>query len=132
MKKAIYLLILFGFFQASAQRTYNKTYFNNGKIQSEGWMSQNQKVDYWFYYYENGTKKEEGHYEANKKCKWWIFYNSNKEIDKKSEFDNDQLNGFSIFYIKNKIIRAEKYDMGKKIKEWTSISEFKKDNTIFF
>jgi antitoxin component YwqK of YwqJK toxin-antitoxin module len=132
MKKAIYLLILFGFFQASAQRTYNKTYFNNGKIQSEGWMSQNQKVDYWFYYYENGTKKEEGHYEANKKCKWWIFYNPNKEIDKKSEFDNDQLNGFSIFYKKNKIIRAEKYVMGKKTKEWNSISEFKKDNTIFF
>jgi antitoxin component YwqK of YwqJK toxin-antitoxin module len=132
MKKAIYLLILFGFFQASAQRTYNKTYFNNGKIQSEGWMSQNQKVDYWFYYYENGTKKEEGHYEANKKCKWWIFYNPNKEIDKKSEFDNDQLNGFSIFYKKNKIIRAEKYFMGKKTKEWNSISEFKKDNTIFF
>jgi antitoxin component YwqK of YwqJK toxin-antitoxin module len=132
MKKAIYLLILFGFFQASAQRTYNKTYFNNGKIQSEGWMSQNQKVDYWFYYYENGTKKEEGHYQANKKCKWWIFYNPNKEIDKKSEFDNDQLNGFSIFYKKNKIIRAEKYVMGKKTKEWNSISEFKKDNTIFF
>ena len=132
MKKAIYILIIFTFFQASAQRNYTKTYFKNGQLQAEGWLSKNKKVDYWFYYYENGYKKEEGHYEANKKCKWWVFYESNKEINKKSEFEDDQLNGFSLFYKKNKIIRAEKYSMGKKIKEWNSISEFKKDNTINF
>jgi antitoxin component YwqK of YwqJK toxin-antitoxin module len=95
-------------------------------------MHQNKKVDYWFYYFENGNKKEEGHYDANKKCKWWIFYQANKEINKKSEYHDDQLNGFSIFYKKNKIVRAEKYDMGKKIKEWNSISKLKKDNTIYF
>jgi antitoxin component YwqK of YwqJK toxin-antitoxin module len=132
MKKILCICILFAFIQVSAQRSYHKTYFKNGQLQSEGWLNQNQKVDYWYYYFENGNKKEEGHYAANKKCKWWIFYKSNKEMAKKCEFDNDQLNGFSIFYKKNKIIRAEKYDMGTKIKEWNSISEFKKDNTLFF
>jgi hypothetical protein len=43
----------------------------------------------------------------------------------KSEFKNDQLNGFSLFYKKNNIIRAEK-TMGIKIKEWNSLSEFKR------
>jgi antitoxin component YwqK of YwqJK toxin-antitoxin module len=132
MKKAIYILFLFVFIQASAQRIYQKTYFKNGKMESEGWLNQNQKVDYWFYYFENGNKKEEGHYQTNKKCKWWIFYRTNKEIDKKSEFENDQLNGFSLIYKKNSIIRAEKYASGKKIKEWNSLSEFKKDNKISF
>ncbi|MFB0909735.1 MAG: hypothetical protein QMA99_02045 [Flavobacterium sp.] len=132
MKKIIYILILFAFFQASAQRNYIKTYFKNGHLQAEGWLSKNQKVDYWFYYYENGNKKEEGHYEDNKKCKWWVFYESNKEINKKSEF----VRGTGEIRLrrckKNKIIRAEKYSMGKKIKEWNSISEFKKDNTVNF
>jgi antitoxin component YwqK of YwqJK toxin-antitoxin module len=57
MKKAIYILILFVFFQTSAQRSYTKTYFKNGQLQAEGWLIINQKVDYWFYYYENGNKK---------------------------------------------------------------------------
>lgn len=132
MKSLIYLLIIFTFFQASAQRNYQKSYFKNGQLQSEGWLNQNQKVDYWFYYFENGNKKEEGHYTANKKCKWWIFYKSNEAINKKSEFENDQLNGYSLFYKKNKLVKAEKYSMGNKIKEWNSISEFKKDNKISF
>lgn len=132
MKSVIYLLIIFTFFQASAQRNYQKSYFKNGQLKSEGWLNQNQKVDYWFYYFENGNKKEEGHYTANKKCKWWIFYKSNEAINKKSEFENDQLNGYSLFYKKNKLVKAEKYSMGNKIKEWNSISEFKKDNKISF
>jgi antitoxin component YwqK of YwqJK toxin-antitoxin module len=132
MRKVFYILIIFTFFQASAQKKYQKTYFKNGQLESEGWLNQNQKVDYWFYYFENGNKKEEGHYAANKKCKWWVFYKSNEEINKKSEFENDQLNGLSLFYKKNKITRAEKYSMGKKLKEWNSISEFKKDNTVNF
>ena len=132
MKSVIYLLIIFTFFQVSAQRNYQKSYFKNGQLQSEGWLNQNQKVDYWFYYFENGNKKEEGHYTDNKKCKWWIFYKSNEAINKKSEFENDQLNGYSLFYKKNKLVKAEKYSMGNKIKEWNSISEFKKDNKISF
>jgi cellulose synthase/poly-beta-1,6-N-acetylglucosamine synthase-like glycosyltransferase len=36
------------------------------------------------------------------------------------------------FYRSNQIIRAEKYIMGKKTKEWNLVTEFKKDNTINF
>ena len=67
MKKIIYILILFAFFQASAQRNYIKTYFKNGHLQAEGWLSKNQKVDYWFYYYENGNLNLDRNYKDNKR-----------------------------------------------------------------
>lgn len=132
MRKAIYILVLCSFFKMTAQKEYVKTYFKNGTIKSEGWVQQNQKVDYWFFYFENGKTKEQGHYEANKKCKWWLFHNSKGEIVKKCEYINDLINGFSILYRNSQIIKAEKYDMGKKINEWNSLTDFKKDNKISF
>ncbi|EIA08559.1 toxin-antitoxin system YwqK family antitoxin [Flavobacterium frigoris] len=132
MKKGFYILLLFTFFQVSGQKTYLKEHYDNGKLKSEGWLNQTQKVDYWLYYFENGNKKEEGHFINNKKCKWWIFYNSKEAISKKCEFENDQLNGFSVFYKNNQIIRVEKYFMGTKSNEWNSLKEFKKDNKLNF
>jgi antitoxin component YwqK of YwqJK toxin-antitoxin module len=132
VKKGIYILILLAFLKVSAQKSYYKEYYENGKTKSEGWLNQNKKVDYWFYYFENGNKKEEGHFKNNKKCNWWVFYNSNEEVNKKSQFENDETNGFSLFYRNSQIIRVEKHVMGKKIKEWNSSAEFKKDNNRSF
>lgn len=132
MIKGVYILILFSFFKMAAQKEYVKTYFNNGQLKTEGWVHQNQKVDYWFFYFENGKKKEEGHFINNKKCKWWLLYNPKGEIIKKCEFENDLINGFSILYKNSQIIKAEKYNMGKKINEWNSLTDFKKDNKLNF
>ena len=111
------------------EKAYVREFYSNKKIKSEGWMQSNKKQDYWYFYNENGSKKEEGHYENNKKIKWWIFYNTKNNITKKCEYNNDKLNGFSIIYENGEIVKAEKYNAGKKIKEWESIAEFKKDNT---
>jgi hypothetical protein len=43
MKKAIYILFLFVLFRPHSQKVYHKTYFKNGKMESEGWLNQNQK-----------------------------------------------------------------------------------------
>jgi antitoxin component YwqK of YwqJK toxin-antitoxin module len=126
------ITLLSSYSNVVANKIYYKSYFDNQKMESEGWLIQNDKVDYWFFYYENGNKKEEGHYRKNKKVNWWIFYNSNQEVLKKSEFKNDLLNGYSIIYKKGKIVSAEKYKLGKKVKQWDSLSEFKKDNPIYF
>ncbi len=131
MRMLIYILALFSFLPVSGQKSYFKDYFENGKIKSEGWLNQNQKEEYWFFYNENGTKKEEGHFVNNKKCKWWIFYNSKEKVSMKCEFENDKMNGLCIIYKNGGISRAEKYLNGKKIKEWNSVTEFKKDNPIF-
>jgi antitoxin component YwqK of YwqJK toxin-antitoxin module len=131
MIKSIYILIFFTFFQVSGQKKYFKDYFENGKLKSEGWLNQNQKEDYWFFYNENGSKKEEGHFANNKKCNWWIFYKSKEEISMKCEFENDKMNGFCLIYKNDKIVRAEKFQNDLKIKQWNSVTEFKKDNPLF-
>lgn len=118
------------FFQFSDDKIYVKNYFDNGQMKSEGWMKKNQKEGYWFSYYENGNKKEEGHFKNNKKAKWWIYYNVNEGIEKKCEFENDVMNGYCIIYFNGDVVRGEKYQSGKKIKQWNSLSEFKKDNSI--
>lgn len=129
MVKGLFFLLIITIFGNSEQKTYSKTYYPNGKIQSEGWMNQNQKVAYWFFYYENGNKKEEGHYLANKKQKWWLFYDSNETLLRKTEYQNDFPNGLNLLYKNGKIVKAEKYQLGIKIKEWNSLSAYQKDNT---
>lgn len=130
MFKAIYILVLYVSVGFSSDKIYVKTYFNNKKLKSEGWLDNNKKVDYWFFYYENGKKKEEGHFLNNQKTAWWTFYNATSDVSKKCEFKNDRMEGFCIIYKNGNIVRAEKFINGKKIKQWESLAEFKKDNLI--
>lgn len=122
------LLFIFILQTSFTDKVYVKPCFENGKIKEEGWILNGKKTDYWFYYYENGNKKEEGHYQNNKKTKWWIFYDEKEKILKKCEYKNDELNGLTIVYNKNKILKAEKYVNGEKIKTWSNLEEFKRDN----
>lgn len=128
MLKSVILFIVLNFIGNSDVKTYIKHYYPNGKLKEEGWILNDKKTDYWFYYYENGLKKQEGHYKNNQKINWWIFYDEKQTIIKKCEFRNDKMNGLSIIYAKGEIIKAEKYNNGKKVKTWSSLSEFKKDN----
>ncbi|WP_130734085.1 toxin-antitoxin system YwqK family antitoxin [Flavobacterium sp. J27] len=125
-------LFLIVIMSAFGQKTYIKNYYDTGVLKEEGWVENNQKVDYWFFYDKNGVKKEEGHYDKNQKVKWWIFYDAKGKVVKKSEFENNKLNGFTIVYEKNKIIRAEEYTMNKKTNQWESLEAFKKDNPFLF
>ncbi len=111
-----------------SQKEYIKNYYPNKNLKEEGWLINDKKTDYWFYYYENGNKKEEGHYKDNQKTNWWIYYNEKQKVIKKCEFKSNKLNGITIVYTKGEITKAEKYFNGKKIKTWTDLNKFKKDN----
>jgi antitoxin component YwqK of YwqJK toxin-antitoxin module len=128
MLKSVTLLVFLTFFAFGDSKSYVKKYYPNGKIREEGWMIKDKKSDYWFYYYENGFKKEEGHYRNDQKINWWIYYDIKKNLMKKCEYKYDILNGLYLIYKNNKIVLIEKYDMGQKIKSWSTLSEFKKDN----
>jgi len=128
MLKCLTIILFLTSFGITDSKTYIKTYHPNGKLKEEGWILNDKKTDYWFYYHENGLKKQEGHYKNNQKINWWIFYDEKQTIIKKCEFRNDKMNGLSIIYEKGEIIKAEKYNNGKKVKTWSSLSEFKKDN----
>lgn len=130
MFKPIYICLLITIFGFKSDKVYIKSYFDNGQMKSEGWAQNNKKVNYWFFYHENGNKKEEGHFENNKKVKWWIYYSTNETIVKKCQFKNNVMDGLCILYKNGNITSAESYSKGKKIKEWNTISEFKKDNDI--
>lgn len=124
----LFIYFFLSTFVISEDKTYVKNYYPNKKLKEEGWILNNKKTDYWFYYYENGNKKEEGHYKNNLKINWWLFYDENQIMIKKSEYKNGKPHGLSILFTNGQISKAEKYHNGKKIKTWTTLEDFKKDN----
>ncbi len=128
MFKYFTILFFLTSFGISDDKIYIKNYYPNKKIKEEGWTFNDKKTDYWLFYYENGFKKEEGHYKNNQKINWWIYYDEKQIITRKCEYKSNKLNGITIVYAKGEITKAEKYNNGKKIKTWTNLDEFKKDN----
>lgn len=128
--KTVFTMIMLFLLPLLGQKMYLKNYFESGSMKSEGWMTESQKTDYWYYYYENGNKKQEGHYVANKKADWWLFYNINGRISKKVEFKNNLQEGLCLIYKNGELIKAEQYKAGVKINEWTTLSDYRKDNPL--
>ena len=141
-------------FSKPTKREYQRTYHNNGHIASEGWILSNKRDGYWKIYHENGNlsqqgnykynKREgywyfysenalplkEGHYADNLKTNWWLFYDSQGRINHKCQLNQDLKNGYCLRYTNERLVLAEKYNKGKKIKEWTSFSAFQKENSL--
>ncbi len=154
MKLFVSLLFLFITFNASAEKKYQKNYYDNGTIESEGWLIDNQKNGYWKFYYNNGVikkegrflnnkptkywyfytsngnKKSEGHYLNGEKANWWLFYDDMEKINHKCQLQFNQKNGYCLMYKNEKLISAAKFKAGKKIKEWTNFKSFKKENNL--
>lgn len=151
----IIILILCCSVNSFAQKTYQKEYYDSGQMKEEGWLLDGKKVDYWKFYFENGNLKQEGSYKKDKKVKywyfytenaiiekeghfnkgikedWWLFYDENGIVNYKCQLENNQKNGYCLVYKEEEIIKASKFKGGKKIKEWISLSSFKKENNIF-
>ena len=137
-----------------AQQTYHKSYYDNGKIEKEGWIKDNQKTAYWKFYYKNGnlskeghfsggletkywyfyrqdsSKEKEGHFENGQQIDWWLFYNNYGTLNFKCQFKNDLEHGYRLCYKGEELQKIEQYKNGQKIKEWTDIESFKKDNKL--
>ncbi|MFT5846097.1 MAG: antitoxin component YwqK of YwqJK toxin-antitoxin module [Psychroserpens sp.] len=154
MKPIVIIILLLWSFNISAQKKYQRDYFDDGTLASEGWISNNQKINYWKYYHANGQLKSEGHYKKNErtkywrtyrnnrtkeseghyangnKNKWWLFYDSEEKINHKCQLKNNQKNGYCLMYRNEKLVSAVKYSKGKKIKEWTDYQSFRKENSL--
>lgn len=148
---AFFLLISSALF---CQKKYVKNYFNNGILKEEGWLTNNQKTDFWKFYHKNGNLKKEGHFKNNLETKywyfytrnfvsekeghftngqknnWWLFYDAAGNVNHKCQLKNNEKNGYCLLYRKKKIIKASKYKDGKKINEWTDFSSFKNENNL--
>ena len=152
----IFILFAFVFITgfSSEDNTYQKTYYENGTLKSEGWLRFNVKTGYWKFYHETGKIASQGHYEYDKKEKYWYFYDTNRVRTQEGHFTNDKKvnwwlfydkqgrvnhkcqlnkgvkNGYCLKYMDNELISAEKYSNGKRIKEWTNFGAFKKENSV--
>lgn len=138
---------------SSTDKTYIKKYHNNGILKTEGWVKENQKIEYWYTYTKTGDVKSEGHYTKDKKNGYWYYYNTEncesiegtyKKGKKtgwwiftkkdgsqlKVEYANNKKNGLILHFKKGRSIpyKADRFKNDKKIGTWTSISKFKRDN----
>ncbi len=137
-----------------AQKNYVKEYYSNGAIKEEGWILNNYKTNYWKFYYKNGTLKKEGHFKKNlptkywyfyrkdaskekeghfvngKQNQWWLYYDNEGNINHKCQLKDNKKNGYCLVYRKRKLIKAVKFENGKKVNEWTDFSSFRNENDL--
>lgn len=149
------LIIIFLFSTvAFAQKTYQRNYDENHNTISEGWIENNQKIEFWKFYHNNGNLKKAGHFSADKEIKywkfytksgslekeghfkngkknnWWLFYDIMEKVNHKCQLKDNQKNGYCLMYKNEKLIAASRYKAGKKLKEWTTFASFKKENKL--
>ena len=68
-----------------------KSFYNNGKIESQGFMRNGEPQGSWTYHFRSGVVESKGEFNAGKKVGIWEYYNNfGKLIDK---IDHSQLNG---------------------------------------
>ena len=151
---AILISFVFLAFTSSEDKHYERTFYEDGTLASEGWMRFNVKTDYWSFYHKNGKiaekgfftygKKEkywffydenrirtkEGKYVKNKQEGWWLFYDKKGQINHKCQLKNGIENGYCLKYIDSEMISAEKYSNGAKIKEWSTFKDFTHENSL--
>ncbi|MBL4575852.1 MAG: hypothetical protein JKY51_07120 [Opitutaceae bacterium] len=105
---SIFGIFFFIVLSMHAQKKYQKNYFDNGNLQSEGWIQDSQKTDYWKFYYKNGNTKKEGHFNNSKLDKYWYFYYENGVKNSQGYFINGKkmIGGFFMIAMSRLRIRA--------------------------
>lgn len=80
----IYLLLSLTFYSqnVTVKNGYNKFYYENGKVSSEGNMKDGSLDGYWKNYYENGKLKIEGNRKDHLLDSTWKFYDNKGKITK--------------------------------------------------
>lgn len=59
-----------------------------------------------------------------------LFYDELGQINHKCQLRNNKKDGYCLKYVNNDLKAASKYEQGEKIKEWHSLSAFKKENSL--
>lgn len=102
-----------GFLALQAQETdpngYNKFYFPNGNISSEGTLRDGKPDDYWKTYYENGNLKSEGNRVNYELAGPWKFYNEEGVITVEINYSEGKKEGPRKFYEEGKLVKEESY-----------------------
>lgn len=105
MKKLIltvFSFIAFSFLMFSQesiqQNGYNKFYYPNGSLQSEGNMVNGKPEGYWINYYPTGVKKSEGRRKNFLLDSTWVFYSITGDTIQKINYLDGKKNGYTYDY----------------------------------
>lgn len=88
---------------------YNKFYYENGNISSEGSMKDGKPDAYWKNYYESGVLKSEGNRKVFLLDSMWKFYNDEGNLMLEINYFKGKKNGFRTTYQGNEILK-ENFD----------------------
>lgn len=83
---------------------YNKFYYENGKLSSEGIMRNGKPDEYWKTYYETGILKSEGNRKDFELDSIWNFYNDTGTIILKITYLKGKKNGIRTTYQQDEIL----------------------------
>ncbi|MDO9000511.1 MAG: hypothetical protein Q7W45_12150 [Bacteroidota bacterium] len=113
IKIIIFLFLLitnYLFAQTNNANGYNKFYYDNGAISSEGKMRDGKPDGYWKNYHKNGKLKIEGNRKNFLLDSLWKFYDEKGKITKSINYKEGKKNGTTLTYdtLKN-IITSENY-----------------------
>lgn len=84
--------------QTTNPNGYNKFYYENGKISSEGFMKDGKPTGYWKNYYKTGKLKIEGNRRNYQLDSTWNFYDEKGKITKSINYREGKKNGLSVVY----------------------------------
>lgn len=87
---------------------FNKFYYDNGALSSEGYMKDGKPDGYWKNYYKNGKLKTEGNRKNFLLDSIWKFYSENGKIIKSIEYKEGKKDGYTcVFDTGQKIVSRE-------------------------
>ncbi len=101
IRNILVTMLLVGFYQLGTSQPnkidpngYNKFYYGDGRISSEGMMRNGKPDGYWKTYYVNGQIKSEGNRKDFLLDSLWVFYDEQGNITKKINYKKDKKNGY--------------------------------------
>jgi antitoxin component YwqK of YwqJK toxin-antitoxin module len=96
--------------QTNNPNGYNKFYYDNGAISSEGYMKDGKPEGYWKNYHKNGKLKIEGNRKNFQLDSVWKFYDEKGRITKSINYKVGKKNGLSANYdTLQKVVNSESY-----------------------
>jgi uncharacterized protein len=102
---------------------YNKIYYPNGSLQSEGNLVNSVPEGYWINYYPTGVKKSEGLRKNHQLDSIWVFYNIVGDTISKINYLNGKKNGYYLKFIEKPaefkgLIQSRELYVNDKIEGW--------------
>lgn len=113
--RLLFLLLPFGILAQPVQKIipngYNKFYYDNGVLSSEGPMRDGKPDGYWKTYSQNGKIKSEGNRKNFQLDSVWKFYNEEGKLAFEFNYKDGKKNGLKKTYDpkKNTLLTAENY-----------------------